>query len=99
MPEDHEDRSEGDEQNLWAAAGEYTGYGLTWALSVLLFLLGGWWVDERLGTTPLLMIVGAFVGAGAGFYSLYRHVMASGMQNRPDRPSTETEDDERGPSG
>lgn len=80
MEGDHENGS-GSERSMWAAAGEFTGFGLTWALSVLLFLLGGWWVDGKLGTTPLLMIVGAFVGAGAGFYSLYRHVIASSLSN------------------
>lgn len=63
------------ERSLWAAAGEFTGYGLTWALSVLLFLMGGWWLDGRIGTEPLFTIAGAFVGAGAGFYSLYHHVV------------------------
>ncbi len=58
-----------------AAAGRYTGYGLTWALSTLVFLLAGWWLDGKVGTTPLFMILGAFVGAGAGFYSLYRHIV------------------------
>ncbi len=61
-------------QMIWAA-GRYSGYGLTWALSTLLFLLGGWWLDGKVGTTPLFMILGAFVGAGAGFYSLYRHIV------------------------
>lgn len=93
MNQDRKKESESD-RTLWAAAGEFTGYGLTWALSVLLFLLGGWWVDERLGTTPLLMIVGAFVGAGAGFYSLYRHVIASTLPK--DSESTETSDDGTG---
>ena len=51
------------------------GYGLMLALSVLLFLGGGAWLDSKLGTSPLLLIVGAFVGAGAGFYSLYYHVV------------------------
>ena len=60
---------------LLTAAAQYSGYGLTWALSTLLFLLGGWWLDGRLGTTPLFMILGAFVGGGAGFYSLYRHIV------------------------
>jgi len=61
-------------RSLWAETGQYMGFGLTWALSVLLFLLAGWWLDGKAGTTPFLMIVGAFVGAAAGFYSLYRHV-------------------------
>lgn len=76
-----ENRNESDEApSLWSAAAEHTGYGLTWALSVLLFLLGGWWVDGKLGTTPLFMIVGAFVGAAAGFYSLYHRLVVAPRQ-------------------
>ncbi len=58
-----------------AEASRYLGLGLQWALSTLLFLLGGWWLDSKLGTGPLLLILGAFVGAAAGFYSMYRHVV------------------------
>jgi F0F1-type ATP synthase assembly protein I len=58
-----------------SAAGHFTGYGLTWALSTLLFLLAGWWLDGKVGTMPLFLILGAFVGGGAGFYSLYRHIV------------------------
>ncbi len=60
---------------LVSAAGQYMGFGLSWALSTLLFLLGGWWLDGKLGTMPLFLILGAFVGGGAGFYSLYRHII------------------------
>ncbi len=69
---------------LWRAAGQYTGYGLTWALSTLLFLLGGWWIDGKTGTMPLFMILGAFIGAGAGFYSLYRHVVVEPRERDED---------------
>jgi len=58
-----------------AAAGHFMGYGLTWALSTLLFLMAGWWLDGKVGTAPLFLILGAFVGGGAGFYSLYRHIV------------------------
>jgi F0F1-type ATP synthase assembly protein I len=57
------------------ASGQFMGLGLTWALSVLLFLGGGAWLDSRLGTGPFLLIAGAFVGAGAGFYYLYYHIV------------------------
>ncbi len=59
----------------WAGVGQYMGHGLTWALSTAFFLLLGWWVDGKVGTRPLLTIVGAFVGGGAGFYSLYYHLV------------------------
>ena len=49
----------------------FAGLGLTWAFSVLLFLGGGWWLDQKLGFTPLFTILGAFVGAGAGFWYMY----------------------------
>lgn len=71
-----------EQQSPWAAAGEHAGHGLTWALSVLFFLMGGWWLDGKLGTTPLLMILGAFVGAAAGFYSLYHQMVLAPRQRR-----------------
>ena len=52
--------------------GRYTGYGLTWALSVLLFLWIGYRLDGWLGTLPLFTIVGAFVGGAGGFLHLYK---------------------------
>lgn len=55
--------------------GRYAGLGLQLALAVGLFLAAGWWVDGKIGTTPLLTIVGALTGAGAGFYSLYHHLV------------------------
>jgi F0F1-type ATP synthase assembly protein I len=78
------DRKDSLQSGLWQAAGQYTGYGLTWALSTLLFLLGGWWLDGKVGTTPLFMILGAFVGAGAGFYSLYRHIVVEPRERDKD---------------
>lgn len=57
--------------------GRFTGFGLGWALSVLFFLLIGYWLDGRLGTLPWLTIAGAFIGAAGGFISLYRGLTAA----------------------
>jgi len=70
---------------LLGAAGQYAGYGLTWALSTLLFLLAGWWLDGKVGTKPLFTILGAFVGGAAGFYSLYRHIVAEPRDRGEDK--------------
>lgn len=70
------DEDEGSGQDVpWQAMGQYAGLGLQFAMAIGLFLWLGWKVDGWLGTTPLLTIVGAFVGGGAAFYSIYRHLV------------------------
>ena len=56
-------------------AGEVLGVGLQFALSILLFLFAGRWLDSKLGTEPWLLLAGVMVGAAAGFYSLYRQLV------------------------
>ncbi|HUP19346.1 MAG TPA: AtpZ/AtpI family protein [Gemmatimonadota bacterium] len=65
--------------------GRFTGFGLAWALSVLVFLLAGYWLDGRLGTLPWFTILGAFVGAAGGFVSLYRGIVAASAAAKRER--------------
>ncbi len=51
--------------------------GLRLAVSVLLGIAGGYWLDGKLGTSPLFLIVGLAFGMTAGFLSLYRTVYPS----------------------
>jgi F0F1-type ATP synthase assembly protein I len=69
------DQRGGDPREIMRASGQFMGHGLQLALSVLLFLGGGAWLDSKLNTAPFLMLLGAFVGACAGFYSLYYHIV------------------------
>jgi len=55
-------------------AAQFMGLGLQFVLSLLLFLYLGKWVDGKLGTSPLFLILGVFIGAGAAFYSMYRRL-------------------------
>lgn len=66
------------------ASGQFMGHGLTLALAVLLFLGLGAWLDSKLGTAPFLLVLGAFIGAGAGFYSLYYHIVIEPRQREDD---------------
>lgn len=54
------------------SGAEFAGLGLQFALSILLFIYVGRWLDGRLGSAPWLTVAGAFVGAAAGFYALVR---------------------------
>ncbi|MCI0341082.1 MAG: AtpZ/AtpI family protein [Planctomycetales bacterium] len=49
---------------------EHAGYlhiGLQLAITILLGVLGGYWLDGRLGTAPWLTVAGSVLGMGAGF--------------------------------
>ena len=56
---------------------EFAGVGLQFAVSILVFLYLGQWLDRKLGTGPWFLIGGVFLGAGASFYSMYRKLMAA----------------------
>lgn len=55
----------------------FAGVGIQFAVSILVFLYVGQWLDRKLGTAPWLLIIGVFLGAGASFYSMYRKLMAA----------------------
>ncbi len=63
-------------------AHEAAGLGLALAMSIALFALGGNWLDGRLGTSPLFVLLGVFLGFGGGFYRMYARLV---LENRDDK--------------
>ena len=47
------------------------------AISLLVGVFGGEWLDKKLGSAPWLLIAGVFLGAGLSFYSIYVKLMAA----------------------
>lgn len=58
-------------------------WGLTLAISVLLGFFLGRWVDSKLNTTPIFLLIGIFWGFGGSFYSLYLQVKR--LQEKQDK--------------
>ena len=56
----------------FAQAGVYIGSGFQFAAAIAAGLFAGWWLDGKLGTSPLLLIAGCLAGAAAGFWYLVR---------------------------
>jgi len=48
--------------------------GIEFALSVVVGMLGGMWLDKHFSTQPVLTLVGLFFGLAAGIRSLYQTV-------------------------
>ncbi|MEY4609654.1 MAG: hypothetical protein RL625_1871 [Gemmatimonadota bacterium] len=70
-----------DSRSALGSVGRFAGLGFQLVASILLFLYGGQWVDRRLGTDPLFLLLGVFIGAAAAIYSMYRSLMAQQRQD------------------
>jgi len=64
------------------SGAEFAGIGLQFALTILVFVFAGVWLDKRLGTSPWLLLIFVFVGAAGGFYSMYRRVTAAQRRSK-----------------
>ena len=56
-------------------SAEVLGLGLNVVVATFLFGFLGHWVGTRVGAEEALTLAGGLLGAGAGFYSLYAHLV------------------------
>jgi len=68
----------------WAAALRLTGVGFFVAACILGGILAGLWVDNKLETKPLFILLGLAVGLAVAFYGVYRMIRLV-MNNKQDR--------------
>lgn len=66
----------------WVAALRLTGVGFFIGACILLGTFAGLWLDGKLNTKPIFMIIGLFVGlvvAAFGVYRMIRPLMNDGQ--------------------
>lgn len=76
-------------QPYWKGYGRYGSVGLELALSVLIGLFGGQWLDRKLGTAPWLMWIGLGLGIVAGYRAIW------GALRRANREARQAEEQDR----
>jgi ATP synthase protein I len=64
-------------QQNWKDVGRYGTVGLELALSILVGLFAGRWLDAKLGSAPWLTLTGLGFGLAAAIRTLYRAVQAA----------------------
>jgi len=57
---------------------------MTLAVTVLAGLGGGYWLDGRLGTRPVFVLLGAVLGLGVAMYQFFKTV--AGLNGRKAGP-------------
>lgn len=71
--------------------GNALAASMTFALAVALFTLGGWWLDQRLGTRAVFLVLGFLVGAAGGMLHLLGRLgvpLPFARRSPPPRPPT-----------
>lgn len=86
----------------WRVMGMALQFGSTVIGALLLGLVGGGWLDRRLGTSPLFLLIGlvlAFIAIGYSLYELATMRIpaprASSTPGRPPREAPRGDDEER----
>jgi ATP synthase protein I len=74
-----------DKGRLIKQIASYSTLGLEMGLSVVVGVAIGYYLDKWLKTDPWFLIIFIFVGAAAGFRSLYRAMKRLERENREDR--------------
>ena len=54
------------------SGSEFAGIGVQFAVTIVVFAFAGIWLDEKLGTSPWLVLVMVLGGSALGFWSLVR---------------------------
>ncbi|MBA7679229.1 hypothetical protein ES703_87513 [subsurface metagenome] len=71
----------------WLAALRLVGVGFFVGGSILLGVLAGLWLDNRLNSAPIWVIVGLFLGLVIAFYGVYRMLLPF-MSNKQDKENS-----------
>ncbi len=80
MPADNQESKPG-------GIGPYMDLGLQMAVAVLIGTALGYWLDQKLHTTPLLLLIGVLLGGSAGFINIYKTVYPAIKQKRTSKRS------------
>ena len=73
--------------NRWAAALRLTGIGFYIAACILIGVFAGLWLDGKLNTRPLFIILGLVIGLGVAVFGVYQMIRPL-MDNRQDKENS-----------
>ncbi len=66
--------SRGKQQSLWELLGLFWQIGYIIAIPAVLFMFSGAWLDKKLGTLPVFVIVGMLLSMGVSMVAIWRIV-------------------------
>lgn len=80
--------SKGNKNDVAKSVGRYIDLGLQFAIAIGLGVALGWYLDSKLKTTPLFLVMGILLGATSGFLNIYRVVYPPKKRKRTKHPDS-----------
>lgn len=71
------DENRSDARNKSLSGNDFAGAGIQFAVTLVLFIFAGNWLDKRFHTSPLFILIGVLIGGGGSFYSLYHKISSA----------------------
>jgi F0F1-type ATP synthase assembly protein I len=71
-----------DEKEIYKSIAPFLNLGLQMAMTIVLFVFGGWWLDKHFDTSPLWTLILTAVGIFGAFYSFIRKVINIEKKNK-----------------
>jgi F0F1-type ATP synthase assembly protein I len=56
------------------SGSQFAGIGIQFAVTIVVFAFAGVWLDKRLGTSPIFVLLLVLGGGGLGFWSMVRRL-------------------------
>ena len=69
----------------YRSVGPYLGLGTQLAATIILMFFLGRWLDTKLNSTPLMILICSFIGGFAGIYNFIKTVLALNEKKKIDK--------------
>jgi F0F1-type ATP synthase assembly protein I len=73
--DNHEDKDLKNTSSIYKEVGPYVGMGFQLAVTVLLLIFIGTWLDKKTGHDTLFTLIFSFLGVGIGLYNFIKTVI------------------------
>jgi F0F1-type ATP synthase assembly protein I len=81
--DNREDKDLKNTSNIYKELGPYVGMGFQLAVTVLLLVFIGTWLDKKTGHETLFTVIFSFLGVGIGLYNFIKTVID--LSKKPDK--------------
>ena len=72
---DNEKNYNDGKQKIYQSVAPYINLGLQMAITIGVFVVGGWWIDKQFDTSPIWTLILSAIGIFGAFYSFIRKVI------------------------